>query len=293
MTVQELQKKIEVLYKEDNYFLLSNTATSLLDKFGVSSYKLYKVFKILNLSRQKTYIDLVSKNNPKDITAFELIKKYNLKLVKVSTLKRYAKKIYGIPYMNFYDKQSKELEEEINEMLEEYEFPLLQLGRIGIINYLGIGINKYYTLKKQKRWSKRKEYKRLFKTYPLDEYSMQEIADITGKSKATIIDWVEKLKVERTTKKAISMKVIKARRERYGLTPVKDQIRKISYKKIKVWFENKLLSQKELSIKEIKEYLGRKDMNKVLYWIKKNYGLIDYVFDYKELKYKLKDNDDI
>jgi len=293
MTIQELQKEIEVLYKEDNYFLLSNTATSLLDKFDTSLYKLYKVLKKLNLSRKQAYIDLVSKHDPKDVTAFELIKRYKLKSVKVSTLKRYAKEIHGIPYMDFYDKQSKELEEEINEMLEEYEFPLLQLGRIGIINYLGIGINKYYKLKKQKRWSKRKEYKRLFNTYPLNEYSMQEIANIIGKNKATIIDWVEKLKIERTTKKAISMKVIKARRERYGLTPVKEQIKKFSYKEIKTWFESKLLNQKELSVKEIKEYLGRKDMNKVLYWIKKNYGLIDYVFDHKELKYKLKDNNDI
>jgi len=293
MTTQELQKKIEALYKEDNYFLLSNTAASLLDKFKVSQYKLYKVLKNLNLSREQTYINLVTKHPPYNISAFELIKKYKLKSVKIVTLKKYAIKIYGEAYMDFYDKQSMELEEEIKEMLNTYEFPLLQLGRQGIIDYLGIGVNKYNKIRKQRKWTKRKEYKKLFNRYPLNEYSMKELSNIVNKSKDMIIEWAERLNVKRINKKAISISVIKARRKRYGLMPVKEQVKKLSYKDIKIWFEDKLLNQRELSVKEIKEYLGRKDMNKVLYWIKKNYGLIDYVFDYKELKYKLKESDDI
>jgi len=290
---QGLLQQLEDLYKKDPYFLLVNTAKSLTKKLNISSATLYVYLNKLNITKKQSIINLVKNNPPYTISAFELIKKYNLNNVTVATLKRYSKKIHGMPYYDFNKKKELELQEEIQEMLEEYEFPLLQLGREKIIQYLGISKNKYYKIKRNKRWSIKKEYKKLFSRYPLEEYSRTELATIINRHPDTITEWVHKLNLSRKHKKAISMNVIKARRERYGRLPVKEQRKKIPYKQFKVWFENKLLSQKEISVKEIKEYLNRIDIAKVIYYIKNHYGLINYTFDHVQLKYILKENNDL
>jgi len=272
------------LYKQNEYLLLQEKVIDICKKYNIDNRYVYKKLKENGISKRKLYEKICNEFNPK-YNSIESIKRIlKLKFITKATLNNLAKQKYGIRYRTEKELEYLELHDDINALKEEYPYPMVQLGRNGIINYLGININMFYRLRQKHKWYKDIEYRKIFRKYPLGEYSHTEIANIFNIEEEKLRTW-SKRNIENRPKYSVSFYVVKSRKNIYGSNIL--QKKKITMKELKKWFEDKLINNGYVHIKDIKKELGRSDMCKMLYAIKKRYGLdVNYTFNKHKMQYE-------
>jgi len=280
-TLEYYRKVISKMYEEEPYLRIRYSSKEIAEKMGISENYMRKLFSDLGFTYEKDVIQLLTDFPPYFYTYTEIIKKTGLKINR-ETLNRYSMRLCGIKLTYITEKMNKEIEEDFESMIEEYPYPFLQLGKVGMCKYMGVKYKKISRMLKERGMTLRKEINKIVKDYPPGTYAVVEIAQDLNADPERLYKIFKKRDKHYPYIKTV--KRLKAEKERYGVV---NKDNRLSMKSLKEYFENTLKTRGYITSKEIRE-LGYDDFSKVIYTIKKRYGLnVEYKYDRSKMQYNL------
>jgi len=288
VTKQYWDSQFNLLYKKYKYPFLKFTSKELAKKLGIkhSYFMLLANERKLNIAND--YELLFKDYDSEKYTLQYIIAVTGIKR-SLDNLRKHLHKYHpNIKIKEYYKDLSKDLEQAINEMYEEYEFPILKQGYRWIANYLGYSYNNIHKILKKYNRTKEKEYRNLFKRYKPYLWSVKELAEIAGVAPSTIAFQLKKLYKKKTDlnqeyvgkKQIYSAKSMVKANSRFGLV---NDLKTINSNDFYIWVKNKFARDGKFTIAEARMQ-GVKKVGVYMQIIKKKYKL-KYYYDHSTATY--------
>jgi len=288
LTKEYWDTQFDLLYKKYKYPFLKFTSKELAKKLGIKPSYFNLLAHERNYNTKHDYDLLFKDYNPKDYTLQYIKSVTNIKK-SLDNLRKYLRKYHpNIKTKDYYKEISNDVKQMINEMYEEYEFPILKYGYRWIAEYLGYSYNNIHKVLKRYNRTKEREYRNLFKRYKPHLWSVKELADISGASPSTIAFQLKKLYKKKTElnqeyagkKQIYSAKSRIKANARFGLV---NDLKTINSNEFYIWVKNKFARDGKFTIAEARMQ-GVKRVGVFMYIIKRKYKL-KYYYDHSTATY--------
>ena len=288
LTKQYWDTQFSLLYKKYKYPFLKFTSTELAIKLGIKPSYFTVLAHERHYNTKHDYDLLFQDYDPEEYTLQYIKAVTNIKK-SLDNLRKYLRKYHPDKKpKEYYKELSDDTKQMIDEMYEEYEFPILKYGYRWIADYLGYSHKGIYKILKRYNRTKEREYRNLFKRYKPHLWSIKELADISGVSPSTITFQLKKLYKKKTElnqenvgkKQIYSAKSMVKANSRFGLV---NDLKKINSNEFYIWVKNKFLQDGKFTIAEARMQGGKK-VGIYMQIIKKKYKL-KYYYDHSTATY--------